>query len=223
MVTIADTPEIMSDWNEIEYGAVSNTDFTDTDYLMSIGLITYDSEDFCANVYDGTEEDCATYIEDADLAFDENDHTGNLVVTYMYQSEVTFPSAGFGGCIEETGQCWGYAFVYNSGFTKYATSFLMEIGTIDADTPTFYVALESASIISDDIYVTDEGLYLAMNDEIWVEDQFASDAGEGVFFSAWIYTEDAAETNDTVTLINDQEVTVWSWAVVAEDVSNEEN
>jgi hypothetical protein len=62
-----------------------------------------------------------------------------------------------------------------------------------------------------------------MNDEIWEANQFASDLELGVFFSAWVYTEDAAETNDTVTLINDQEVTVWSWALVSEYVDNEEN
>jgi hypothetical protein len=80
---------------------------------MSIGLITYDAEYFCANVYVGTEEDCSAYIEDEDLDFDEDDHTGDLVVAYMFQSELVFVLAAFGGCLEETGQCWGYSDYYD--------------------------------------------------------------------------------------------------------------
>jgi hypothetical protein len=116
MVTIADTPNIKDDWNQVDYTVVANSVWAATDYSMYIGLITYNAEDFCENVYDGEQEDCDTYIEDADLDFDEDDNTGDLVVAYMYQEDITFSASpvAFGGCIEETGQCWGYAFTYDT-------------------------------------------------------------------------------------------------------------
>jgi hypothetical protein len=94
----------------------------------------------------------------------------------------------------------------------------LDVDTADADVPDIQSKLVGASMDPD--YATDEGLMLAENDGIWVADQFASDEDKGVYFYAWIYTEEAAEENDTVTLINDQEVTVWSWGVVAAETSD---
>jgi hypothetical protein len=51
MVTLADTPDIMGDWNEIDYNAVTAA-WNGYSYSMTLGLITYNAEDFCENVYD---------------------------------------------------------------------------------------------------------------------------------------------------------------------------
>jgi hypothetical protein len=116
MVTIADTRDIMSDWERIDYTAVADVNYAAIDYSMYIGMITYDAEDFCDNVYGGFLDECDDYIEDADLDFEEDFMTGDLVVAYMYQEDYDVATtAAFGGCIEETGQCWGYVFEYCTG------------------------------------------------------------------------------------------------------------